>query len=148
MARTKSKKPGSAQRKLKKEVELAPAKAAEQQPSLEPEPLRRDESTNAPEVLVADDDDEEEKGDVETELERLVFGDSVGFREGLRNFAGNEGTAQNALVTQEEEDDEGGLEGIADSDVGMHAKRERDDPQADCSSALLYGSWTWRTKCT
>lgn len=115
MARTKKNKPGSARRLAEKEVKAAGAEPAE----LSPEPIRetRDESPDEAEVLVADEEEPEEKDDFEVELEKLVFGDSVGFREGLRHFAGSEGTAQNALVVQEDEDEQGGLEGLADSDV-------------------------------
>ena len=56
----------------------------------------------------------EEKDETEQELERLVFGDSAGFREGLRDFA---------LDRQESESEDGedaavGLEGLDDADVG------------------------------
>jgi U3 small nucleolar RNA-associated protein 18 len=55
-----------------------------------------------------------EKDEDEEELERLVFGDSEGFREGLRDFKLDDG---------EDEDDGGesdaqdGLEGMDDADV-------------------------------
>lgn len=54
-----------------------------------------------------------EKDEAEEELERLVFGDSEGFREGLRDFK---------LDDEAEEDgddsDGSGLEGMDDADVG------------------------------
>ena len=54
-----------------------------------------------------------EKDESEEELERLVFGDSAGFREGIQNFA---------LVADDEEQDANGrtgLEGLEDADVGQ-----------------------------
>ena len=55
-------------------------------------------------------DGEIEKDESEEELERIVFGDSAGFRSGLKEFA---------LAKQEEEDvDRSGLEGLDDADVG------------------------------
>ena len=62
----------------------------------------------------ADDEDEEsERDETELELERLVFGDSVGFREGLKDSA--------LAVREDEEDDEqaDGLDGLDDADVGQ-----------------------------
>lgn len=57
--------------------------------------------------------DELEKDETEVELERLVFGDSSGFREGLKDFAPAEreddGDAERAT----------GLEGLDDADVGQ-----------------------------
>lgn len=62
-------------------------------------------------------DGEPEKDETEQELERLVFGDSAGFRDGLR-----EGSDEEAEDDGEEED-EGvtGLEGLDDAQVGQIA---------------------------
>lgn len=55
----------------------------------------------------------EEKDETEEELEQLVFGDSAGFREGLKNF-------RQAATTEDEDDqDVTGLEGLDDGDVGQ-----------------------------
>ncbi|KAK6388855.1 U3 snoRNP protein, partial [Oleoguttula sp. CCFEE 5521] len=61
------------------------------------------------EFELGDDDEEEAKDDDEAELERLVFGDSDGFRENLKNFS---------LDNDEDEEDgprETGLEGLDDA---------------------------------
>jgi len=55
-----------------------------------------------------------EKDEAEEELERLVFGDSEGFREGLRDFKlGDDEAEQDG----DESDAQGGLEGMDDADV-------------------------------
>lgn len=59
-------------------------------------------------------DGEPEKDDVEQELERLVFGDSAGFREGLREVALGEAESDG-----EDEDAATGFEGLDDADVGQ-----------------------------
>jgi len=60
-----------------------------------------------------------EKDDTEEELERLVFGDSIGFREGIKSFA-----QESALVAGSEEEEESPdeeaqdeLQNVADADV-------------------------------
>ncbi|GAB7340958.1 hypothetical protein MBLNU457_7300t2 [Dothideomycetes sp. NU457] len=74
----------------------------------EPESADRDVDMSG---IIDDNDDENGKDDVEEELERLVFGDSAGFREGLRDFGG-------AAVDDDEGDaQDDGLEGIADNDL-------------------------------
>lgn len=57
-----------------------------------------------------------EKDDAEEELERLVFGDSEGFRDGLRDFKLDDGEADEG--EEEDGDAENGLEGMDDADVG------------------------------
>lgn len=61
---------------------------------------------------------EAEKDESEEELERLVFGDRAGFRDGLSRFRPD---------TDEGEDDQGltGLEGLDDSQVGQTLNRKR-----------------------
>lgn len=61
--------------------------------------------------IIDDDDDEDEKDDMEEELERLVFGDSAAFRAGVRDFGGT------AADEDDEEVQDGGLEGLADNDL-------------------------------
>jgi U3 small nucleolar RNA-associated protein 18 len=72
-------------------------------------PLQDDEDSDVEIVL----DGEMDKDETEMDLERLVFGDSAGFRKGLGEIA----------VTQDAEqgqDEAGatGLEGLDDADVG------------------------------
>ena len=59
-----------------------------------------------------EDDEELEKDETEVELERLIFGDSAGFKDGLKDVA---------LVDGEDDEDTraGGLEGLDDADVGQ-----------------------------
>jgi hypothetical protein len=54
-----------------------------------------------------------EKDEAEEELERLVFGDSEGFREGLKDFKLNDEDDEEG----EDGDAQGGLEGLDDADV-------------------------------
>lgn len=54
-----------------------------------------------------------EKDEAEEELERLVFGDSEGFREGLKGFKLNDEEDDEG----EDSDAQGGLEGLDDADV-------------------------------
>ena len=61
----------------------------------------------------SDSDEEPELDETEAELERLVFGDSAGFREALKQFGQEEqdGGLEAEQVT--------GLEGLDDADVGQ-----------------------------
>lgn len=54
---------------------------------------------------------DDEKSETEQELERLVFGDSAGFREGLRDFRIED-------EDEEEAEPSSGLAGLDDADVG------------------------------
>jgi U3 small nucleolar RNA-associated protein 18 len=67
-------------------------------------------------VKMDQDDDVPEKDDSEEELERLVFGDTAGFREGLRSFALEPAGAALNSETDEEADKEG-LGNVADKDL-------------------------------
>ena len=58
-------------------------------------------------------DGEPEKDETEAELERLVFGDSAAFREGLKDFALEE------QDLEEDEEQPSGFEGLDDADVGQ-----------------------------
>ncbi|KAK4991924.1 U3 snoRNP protein [Elasticomyces elasticus] len=49
----------------------------------------------------------------ELELERLVFGDSEGFREGIKNF----NTSQDVEIAYEDVEEDGGPEGLNDADL-------------------------------
>lgn len=55
-----------------------------------------------------------EKDEAEEELERLVFGDSAGFREGLKDFNLDDGEAEEG---EDESASEDGLAGMDDADV-------------------------------
>lgn len=74
--------------------------------------MRQDESDEGMEQDIEEvEDDESKKDDAEMELERLIFGDSAGFRDGLKG---------SALAAQEDEDEDGaGLDGLDDADVGQ-----------------------------
>lgn len=91
------------------------------------EVLERPQSTKAAEELLHQQDADEgmedeyesggdevsDKDDTELELERLVFGDSAGFREGLQS---------SALADRAVEEDDGeaaALDGLDDADVGQ-----------------------------
>ena len=55
-----------------------------------------------------------DKDETELELEKLIFGDSASFREGLKEFNLNK---HEHGVEQEAEDERTGLEGLDDADV-------------------------------
>lgn len=113
MARTKSKKPGAASRASEK-VEKAAAPPARGPPPAQDESSEESEPEFNMEPQQASDSDMDEKDEAEEELERAVFGDSVGFRQGLKNF-GLEEDEEDEEVDYEA--DEGGLEGMADADL-------------------------------
>lgn len=58
-------------------------------------------------------DEDAEKSETEEELERIIFGDSAGFRQGLKN------SALERVDQEESSDDATGLEALADADVGQ-----------------------------
>lgn len=64
---------------------------------------------------------EYERDSEEEELERLVFGDAAGFRQGIKEFKTSEELAKGKeLVLADTNMDAGtGLEGIDDADVGF-----------------------------
>lgn len=53
----------------------------------------------------------------EEELERMIFGDSAGFREGLEDFSLDPTTGQYGDEPDEDQDEAAGLEGVADQDL-------------------------------
>jgi U3 small nucleolar RNA-associated protein 18 len=75
-------------------------------------PVVQEESDAGSDVEFVTDGDME-KDEAEEELERLVFGDSEGFREGLKDFKLNDEDAEEG----EDGDAQGGLEGLDDADV-------------------------------
>lgn len=67
-----------------------------------------------------------EKDATELELEKLVFGDDEGFREGLKSYGQNAGLSESSEEEEEKEEEEnpgalgeeeGDLEGVHDEDV-------------------------------
>lgn len=60
----------------------------------------------------SDDDVDMQKDATEEELERLVFGDRTGFRDGVKNFG-----RQGELVVADEEEEGSDLDNVADADV-------------------------------
>lgn len=53
----------------------------------------------------------------EEELERMIFGDSAGFRQGLEDFSLDPTTGQYGDEPDEDQDEAAGLEGVADQDL-------------------------------
>lgn len=109
MARTKSKKVDFAQRPAKQHSGArTSAPVATKDESSEASDMEQDDYP----VHNGDDSSIDEMSSGEEELERAVFGDSVGFREGLKSFG---------LVEQEEESDaeseKSALEDVADGDL-------------------------------
>jgi hypothetical protein len=90
------------------------AKASKKQEETvqQPTPPVQEESDAASDVEFVTEGDLE-KDEAEEELERLVFGDSEGFREGLKDFKLNDENAEEG----EDSDAQGGLEGLDDADV-------------------------------
>jgi U3 small nucleolar RNA-associated protein 18 len=90
------------------------AKASKKQEETvqQPTPPVQEESDAGSDVEFVTDGDRE-KDEAEEELERLVFGDSEGFREGLKDFKLNDEDAEEG----EDGDAQGGLEGLDDADV-------------------------------
>ncbi|KAK0660188.1 U3 small nucleolar RNA-associated protein 18 [Lasiodiplodia hormozganensis] len=60
----------------------------------------------------SDDDVDMQKDATEEELERLVFGDRTGFRDGVKNFG-----RQGELVVADEEEEGSDLDNVADADL-------------------------------
>jgi hypothetical protein len=90
------------------------AKASKKQEETvqQPTPPVQEESDAGSDVEFVTEGDLE-KDEAEEELERLVFGDSEGFREGLKDFKLNDEDAEEG----EDSDAQGGLEGLDDADV-------------------------------
>lgn len=92
-------------------------KVAQRQEVQQPTPPMQDEEESEEEDVESDVDiivdGELEKDETEEELERLVFGDSIGFREGLKDVH-----MENAEDGDEDEDATVGIEGLDDAQVG------------------------------
>lgn len=107
-----------------KQSKIAKKQETVQQPtpsSYDEDDEQDDESDVESDVEIEVGDGELEKDEAEEELERLVFGDSSGWREGLRDSAPGEGEEQ------EQDDGTTGLEGLDNAQVGQ--------------IALLQGRW-------
>lgn len=75
--------------------------------------MRREDGDEDEDEFDMDGENMSEKDETELELERLIFGDSAAFREGLRG---------SALATRGDDEDEeqtNGLDGLDDADVGQ-----------------------------
>lgn len=75
-------------------------------------------------------DADSEKSEAEEELERLVFGDSAGFRQQLKDFAVKDATEESDALEIT------GLEGLDDADVGLVLTGRAVTPVADDRIAL------------
>ena len=78
----------------------------------QPTPPMQDEEDSDIDIEV---DGVGEKDETEQELERLVFGDSAGFREGLRDFALDQQEAE----SEEDNHSEAEIQELDDADVGQ-----------------------------
>ena len=104
---------------------MAKCKQKEKVQVQQPTPPTMDEAADDSDVEFQLDG-EPERDETERELERLVFGDSAGFREGLDNATLDDEVSE----PEDEEDEEGqpsGVEGLDDAAVGQrHARRKRE----------------------
>ncbi|EKG17870.1 hypothetical protein MPH_04926 [Macrophomina phaseolina MS6] len=95
---------------------MAPAtvleRSGQHEPFQLPDDFARYDSDNSDPA--SDDDGDMQKDATEEELERLVFGDSTGFRQGIKNF-GRGGALVHAAGEEEEEGSE--LGNVADADL-------------------------------
>ena len=106
------------------EVEPAMAGAERTSSSLDDRPeLEQQEDEDSGEEVFEDEPEEPEKDETELELEKLVFGDSSGFREELKAFQKPQLSSSKEIALREEddEDQEQGdqLSGVADADVSV-----------------------------
>lgn len=105
--------------------------------------LDRQDDSQAPLALMSQDDSSEnfngydsaefeEKDATELELEKLVFGDELGFFDGLKSLkdvivSGTRGKAEDQAADDDDEvlEEEEGLEGVDDADVRTRAVYSR-----------------------
>ena len=69
------------------------------------------------EVASSEDEDVLEKDVTEEELEKLVFGDSIGFREGIKSFTLEANRLGGGSDGEEVSEEGSALEDVADADV-------------------------------
>ena len=93
----------------KSDTALAKNKGNPPQAAQQPTPPTQDELDEDVEMDQSDAESEPEKDAKELELERLIFGDTIGFKEGLRDFA------QTDAAPSDDDDDGDALEGLDDS---------------------------------
>lgn len=110
------------------------AKKHQQQSVQQPTPPTQDEAVDESDVDIIMDS-EAEKDEAEAELERLVFGDEAGFREGLRDLGSededrDEDAGEGAVRT--------GLEGLDDADVGQILRNLSAVQHAETTVAFLH----------
>ncbi|KKY28375.1 putative small nucleolar ribonucleoprotein complex subunit [Diplodia seriata] len=89
-------------------------RSEEQAPFQLPPDFARYDSESAASASASDDDVEMQKDAAEEELERLVFGDRTGFREGIKNFGGR---GEVAVAGEELEEEGSDLDNVADADL-------------------------------
>lgn len=88
-------------------------RSEEQAPFQLPDDFARHNDDDS-DASTSDGDVEMQKDATEEELERLVFGDSAGFRQGIKNF----GRGGELVVRDDEQDEEASeLDDVADADV-------------------------------
>ncbi|EME42556.1 hypothetical protein DOTSEDRAFT_73415 [Dothistroma septosporum NZE10] len=98
-----------AKSKIKKEVKRKQVQQSPTQASVQDEELSEEEVESDVDIIV---DGELDKDETEEELERLVFGDSVGFRDGLKDVH-----MEDAENQDEDEDVTGGMQGLDDAQL-------------------------------
>ena len=82
--------------------------------------LEPEEDYELEELEVASSEDEDvdlEKDVIEEELEKLVFGDSIGFREGIKSFTLEANRPGGGSDGEEVSEEGSALEDVADADV-------------------------------
>ncbi|KAK7712922.1 U3 snoRNP protein [Botryosphaeria dothidea] len=87
-------------------------RSEEQKPFQLPDDFARFDSDNTDSA--SDHDVDMQKDATEEELERLVFGDSAGFRQGIKTFGRG---GELVLADEEQEDEASELENVADADL-------------------------------
>lgn len=98
-------------------------RSEEQKPFQLPDDFARYDSDNTDSA--SDHDVDMQKDATEEELERLVFGDSAGFRQGIKTFGRG---GELVLADEEQEEEASELENVADADVSLLAASELHPP--------------------
>jgi U3 small nucleolar RNA-associated protein 18 len=97
-------------------MQLANAKAEPQWEGFDEKEDESEEEDGSVDIIM-DQDDVPEKDDSEEELERMVFGDSAGFKAGLHDFALDPSGAAFDDETDEEADEDGDMKDVPDQDL-------------------------------
>lgn len=98
------------------DAELQPAQDTEWS-GFDEEDQAREASDGSVDMIMDEEDGPAPKDDEEEELERLIFGDSAGFKAGIKSFALDPSTDLRGEQQDEEADDTEALEDIADQDL-------------------------------